>query len=53
MCPRSPQVSLGWLHATLVEACICVYAHSMSQVGQDVACEEIGGLERVRRGSTE
>ena len=51
--PGSPQVSLGWLDATLVEARICVYAHRMSQAGQGVAYEEIGGLIRVRRGSTE
>jgi hypothetical protein len=57
MCPkghrRSPQVSLGWLDATLVEARICVYAHRMSQAGQGVAYEEIGGPIRVCRGSTE
>jgi hypothetical protein len=51
--PGAPQVSLGWLDATLVEACIGVYAHRMSQVGQGVVYEEIGGLKRVRRGSTE
>jgi hypothetical protein len=51
--PGSPQVSLGWLDATLVEARTCVYANRISQVGQGVAYEEIGGLMRVRRGSTE
>ena len=37
----------------MVEDRICVYAHRISQVGQGVAYEEIGGLMRVRRGSTE
>ena len=39
--------------AILVEAFLYVYAHNMSQAGQGEKYEQMGGLIRVRRGSTE